>query len=129
MTTPSARSTSSRRRIARSLITRRTQATAPSFRSVRMPSAIVIAPSAATRAQIGALLTQQELLPAERLERAAAGAGAELDATTIVVFVCDVGSSSQIAELRRLTRAARPAAMVVISPPATASEVRRALDA
>ncbi len=53
----------------------------------------------------------------------------EAKASTIVVFVCDVDLAPAMAALRRLRREQRKPAIVVISPPATGTGVRRALDA
>ena len=54
---------------------------------------------------------------------------ADVKASTIVVFVCDVDLAPAMAALRRLHRERRRPAIVVISPPATGTGVRRALDA
>ena len=56
-------------------------------------------------------------------------AGLETDATTIVVFACDIDAPREMTSLRRLRREVRQPAVVVISPPATGTGVRRALDA
>jgi len=53
----------------------------------------------------------------------------ELDTSTIVVLVCDVDKPREMAALRRLRRDAADPAIVVISPPTTATGVRRVLDA
>jgi len=53
----------------------------------------------------------------------------DVDASTVVVFVCDVDAPREIASLRRLERDSRQPAIVVISPRATGTGVRRALDA
>lgn len=56
-------------------------------------------------------------------------AALETDASTIVVFACDVDAPREMTSLRRLRREVRQPAVVVISPPATGTGVRRALDA
>jgi len=52
-----------------------------------------------------------------------------LDQSTIFVFVCDVDEADGMAALRRLRREHSDIAIIVISPPATGTSVRRALDA
>lgn len=52
-----------------------------------------------------------------------------VDDSTIFVFVCDVDEASGMAALRRLRRTQGEPAIIVISPPATGTGVRRALDA
>jgi DNA-binding NarL/FixJ family response regulator len=51
------------------------------------------------------------------------------DADTIIVLACDVDRHREMAALRRLRREAPRPAIVAISPTATATGVRRALDA
>jgi DNA-binding NarL/FixJ family response regulator len=53
----------------------------------------------------------------------------DLDTTTIVVFACDVDRPAEMTALRRLRRNHRAPAIVVVSPQATATAVRRTLDA
>lgn len=52
-----------------------------------------------------------------------------IDAGTIVVFACDVDRHREMAALRRLRREVPGPAIVAVSPTATATGVRRALDA
>lgn len=54
---------------------------------------------------------------------------AAIDSATIFVFVCDVDEASGMAALRRLRREQSKPPIIVISPPATGTSVRRALDA
>jgi DNA-binding NarL/FixJ family response regulator len=51
-----------------------------------------------------------------------------LDASAIVVLVCDVDQPREMATLRRLRREVPGPAIVAVSPTATATGVRRALD-
>ena len=51
------------------------------------------------------------------------------DETSVVILTCDVSRPAEVTELRRLRRATRGAAIVVVSPPLTTTAVRRALDA
>ncbi len=53
----------------------------------------------------------------------------KLDAEAIVILVCDVDRPHEMATLRRLRRELRGPAIVAVSPTATATGVRRALDA
>jgi DNA-binding NarL/FixJ family response regulator len=53
----------------------------------------------------------------------------DLDANAIVVLLCDVDQPRQMANLRRLRREMREPAIIAISPIATGTGVRRALDA
>ena len=53
----------------------------------------------------------------------------ELDAGAIVLIACDVDRPREMAALRRLRREAREPAILAVSPTATATGVRRALDA
>lgn len=53
----------------------------------------------------------------------------ETNASTIAVFACDVDAPREMTSLRRLRREVSQPAVVVISPPATGTGVRRALDA
>jgi DNA-binding NarL/FixJ family response regulator len=53
----------------------------------------------------------------------------DLDANAIVVLLCDVDLPRQMANLRRLRREMREPAIIAISPIATGTGVRRALDA
>jgi DNA-binding NarL/FixJ family response regulator len=53
----------------------------------------------------------------------------DLDANAIVVLLCDVDQPRQMANLRRLRREMREPAIIAVSPIATGTGVRRALDA
>src|ERR1044072_8715183 len=53
----------------------------------------------------------------------------DLDEGSIVVFACDVDLPREMAALRRLRRELREPAVVAVSPTATGTGVRRALDA
>ncbi|HWO82979.1 MAG TPA: response regulator transcription factor [Solirubrobacterales bacterium] len=54
---------------------------------------------------------------------------AAIDSSTIFVCACDVDEADGMAALRRLHREQGKAPIIVISPPATGTGVRRALDA
>ena len=53
----------------------------------------------------------------------------EIDTSTIIVIACDVDRHREMATLRRLRREVPGPAIVAVSPTATATGVRRALDA
>lgn len=67
-----------------------------------------------------------ELTQVETLE---AIADLGIDERTILIIACDVDRPREMAALRRLRREVRGPAIVAVSPPATATGVRRALDA
>jgi DNA-binding NarL/FixJ family response regulator len=92
-------------------------------------SAIVIAPEAGVRARIAAALAAQELDLAAEIEAPARIGEVDADASTIVVFTCDVDRPQEMTSLRRLCRETADSPVVVISPPVTGAGVRRTLDA
>ena len=94
-----------------------------------LPPVIVIASDAETQARIAAVLEDQGSPASAQINAPAAIAGLEVDASTMVVFVCDIDVPQEVTVLRRLCREVRGAAIVVISPPATGAGVRRTLDA
>jgi DNA-binding NarL/FixJ family response regulator len=77
----------------------------------------------------------EDALSSEGLEPRRHGNGSEriadgdLDASAIIVLVCNVDAPREMATLRRLRREWRQPPIVVISPPATGTGVRRALEA
>jgi DNA-binding NarL/FixJ family response regulator len=90
---------------------------------------VVCAHDIGSQDRIVRALTEQELPIRDQVDDPAEAAVLELDATTIVVLVCDVDKPREMAALRRLRRDAPDPAIVVISPPATGTGVRRVLDA
>jgi DNA-binding NarL/FixJ family response regulator len=93
-----------------------------------MPS-IVIADSEEMQDRIAAALAGHGLRPSAQISAPGDLFGWVIDLFTTLVFVCNVDEPREMADLRRLCRQTRPAATVVISPPATGTGVRRALDA
>lgn len=93
-----------------------------------MPS-IVIADSEEMQDRIAAALEGHGLRPAAQIGSPGDLLGWDIRLFTTIVFVCNVDEPREMASLRRLCRETRPAATVVISPPATGTGVRRALDA
>lgn len=90
---------------------------------------VVVASNAETQRRIASALAQQDLRASAQADAPSEVEGLAADASTIVVFACDVDEPREMADLRRLCRDARRPAVVVISPPATGTAVRRALDA
>lgn len=90
---------------------------------------VVCAQSADTHRRIEEALAEQDLPIRECVDDPAEVAALELDTTMIVVLVCDVDRPREMAALRRLRRDSPDPAIVVISPPATGTGVRRVLDA
>jgi len=92
--------------------------------------AVVCPADSTARRRITATLSEQDLeLEQLVFEDPAQLAAAEVAASTIVVFVCNLDLPSEIAALRRLRREVRDPAIVVVSPTVTGTGVRRALDA
>lgn len=91
---------------------------------------IVCADSAAMRRRIAYALSEHELgAELSELDDPELLSKLELDEETIVVLACDVDLPREMAALRRLRRELREPAVVAISPRATGTGVRRALDA
>ena len=107
-------------------------AKAQTSRNARPAAPATIVASAAdkdTHRRIVAALAEQEMEVAVRVEDPNEAAELELDASTVVVLACNVDEAREMAALRRLRREAPQPALVAISPPATGTGVRRALDA
>ncbi|HSS04154.1 MAG TPA: response regulator transcription factor [Solirubrobacterales bacterium] len=92
-------------------------------------SIVVVASSADTQRRISGALAQQDLQPLAEVDSPGEIDELAMETSTIVVFACDVDAPREMASLRRMCRDARQTAIVVISPPATGTAVRRALDA
>jgi DNA-binding NarL/FixJ family response regulator len=92
-------------------------------------SIVVVAASVETQGRIAGALAQQDLHASAQVDSLDAMDELSMEASTIVIFVCDVDAPRDMASLRRMCRDARQQATVVISPPATGPAVRRALDA
>jgi DNA-binding NarL/FixJ family response regulator len=97
--------------------------------STREPALIVIAAEAPLRGEIDAVLMRAELSPLALLEEPEELGRHRLGAEAMLVFACDVDRPAAITALRRLRRRAPAAAIVAVSPQATATAVRRTLDA
>jgi DNA-binding NarL/FixJ family response regulator len=90
---------------------------------------VACAGNADAHRRIELALAEQGLAISDTVDEPAMITSLELDTTTIVVLVCDVDKPREMAALRRLRRDAPDPAIVVISPPATGTGVRRVLDA
>lgn len=90
---------------------------------------VVIAGNAETHRRIADALAEQGLRASAQIGEASEIAELAMDTPAVVVFVCDIDVPRDIADLRRLCREGHSPAVVVISPPATGTAVRRALDA
>jgi DNA-binding NarL/FixJ family response regulator len=103
------------------------EATRPAKASVTS-SLIVIAERAQLRRDLADVMAAAGTRP-EAIARPEALAEYDAGATTIVIFACDVDRPTEMTALRRLRRDHRTPAIVVVSPQATATAVRRTLDA
>jgi DNA-binding NarL/FixJ family response regulator len=90
---------------------------------------LAIVEDASLRHLIAEALREPSMSLVSQLAGPAAVTDMTLDATHILVFVCNVDVPREIASLRRLQREAPEPPIVVISPPTTGTGVRRALDA
>lgn len=90
---------------------------------------LVIAPDGRERTLINGILGQA----GQRAEAVLADRGAldrhKVDEATLLIVPCDVDRPAEVTALRKLSRAAKGAAIVVVSPRVTATAVRRTLDA
>jgi DNA-binding NarL/FixJ family response regulator len=97
---------------------------------VPLAPVLVVAEDDDARILIGALLSaagqEPELVLADPDPTVA---DCRVDGSTVVIVTCDVARPAAVTGLRRLRRTAREAAIVVVSPPLTATAVRRTLDA
>ncbi len=84
-----------------------------------------------TNGKVASTLTQQGLPPQRQLNLAAGQDpdGGLDDNNVIIVLICNVDAPREMATLRRLRQKLRNPPIVVISPPATGTGVRRALEA
>ena len=90
---------------------------------------IVSADNSETHHRIAVALTDQNLRPSLQVDAPGGLFERDVDPTAIIVLACNVDSPGEMATLRRLRRELREPAIIAISPPATGTGVRRALDA
>jgi DNA-binding NarL/FixJ family response regulator len=90
---------------------------------------LVVAGDAGGRSRIEQVLAAAGQEPDAVLEDRIALEAREVDETYVVIVACDVDRPSEVTVLRKLSRAARGAAIIVVSPRVTATAVRRTLDA
>lgn len=93
------------------------------------PLLLVVSAGAQTAERIKAALLARDLPILRTLASPKEIDDADVKGSMIAIFVCDVDQASEMAALRRLHREQGELAIVVISPPATGTGVRRALDA
>lgn len=98
----------------------------PTERPVLRP--VVIA-GRSLRRRMGTALVESGMRPAVLIDDPGDLADLDLEDSTIVIFACDVERPAEVTGLRRLCRATPGLAIVVVSPQATATAVRRTLDA
>lgn len=94
-----------------------------------VPRHHVLSDDAAVARRIVAALEKSGEPGAPSISRPGALGEEPVDPMTIFIFACEVDKAAGMAELRRLRRAHREPPIVVVSPPVTATSVRRALDA
>jgi DNA-binding NarL/FixJ family response regulator len=93
------------------------------------PTHLIVAADDDGRGRIGEALARAGQEPDAVIESRAALAEREVDETYVVIVACDVNRPTEVTVLRKLSRAARGAAIIVVSPRVTATAVRRTLDA
>jgi DNA-binding NarL/FixJ family response regulator len=111
-----------------SLVENRPVAPAPGL-PARRARVLVVAGDAEKRSQIRAVLGAVGQEPVAAVADHTALAGWRVDQATVLVVTCDVDRPAEVTALRKLSRAAHGAAIVVVSPRVTATAVRRTLDA
>lgn len=92
-------------------------------------SLIVISAGSAVAQRVATALADGDLPIFRAIEQPEQIEEGDVDGSTILVFVCNVDLAREMAALRRLRREQREPSITVISPPATGTGVRRALDA
>jgi DNA-binding NarL/FixJ family response regulator len=98
-------------------------------RAISPPPCVVVGPGEKRRAIVAILAVERSGERLHEVESVEMLAALGVDADTIVIFACDVDSPSEMAALRKLGREVREPAIVAVLPTATATGVRRALDA
>ncbi len=101
---------------------------APTTPSIKLPL-LLVSEENTDALRIVEALAERGLSVSRTVETAAEIAETDTQGSTIIIFVCNVDLADEMASLRRLRRELRKPAIVVISPPATGTGVRRALDA
>jgi DNA-binding NarL/FixJ family response regulator len=90
---------------------------------------LVIATDPRERALINGVLGEVGQEPDAVLHDRATLADHRIDEATVLIVACDVDRPTEVTSLRKLSRATKGAAIVVVSPRVTATAVRRTLDA
>lgn len=97
--------------------------------SDQQPQVIVSADDGDTGRRLMAALADRDLRTSLRLGAASGNPVPAVDSKAIIVLAGDINQPGGMATLRRLRRGARESPIVIVSPPATGTGVRRALDA
>ena len=92
-------------------------------------SFLVIAERPGLGSEIASTLADGAIGPLRQLADPSALEESALDSSTLVVYGCEIDRPASVTELRRLRRQLPAAPIVVVSPQATATAVRRTLDA
>jgi DNA-binding NarL/FixJ family response regulator len=95
----------------------------------RFARVLVIAADVRERALIKGVLGEAGQEPAAILAERAVLGDHRVDEASVLIVTCDVDRPTEVTALRKLSRAAKGAAIVVVSPRVTATAVRRTLDA
>lgn len=90
---------------------------------------LVVAAAAGERNRLTGILGQAGQHADAALADRGALARHRVDEATLVIVACDVDRPAEVTALRKLSRVANGAAIVVVSPRVTATAVRRTLDA
>src|ERR1700743_3139850 len=90
---------------------------------------LVIAADARERVLINGALGEVGQEPEAVLHDRAALADHRVDEATVLILACDVDRPTEVTALRKLSRAAKGAAIIVVSPRVTATAARGTLDA
>lgn len=97
--------------------------------SIQLSALLVCADGAEARRRIAAALDAAGMPSPLQLGTHDDLAAIELDGSAVVVLACDIDLVPEMATLRRLRRELPDPSIVVVSPPAPGTGVRRALDA
>jgi DNA-binding NarL/FixJ family response regulator len=97
--------------------------------SGKLTRVLVIADDPRDRALINGVLSEVGQAPDAVLGQRDALDAHRVDEATVLILTCDVDRPTEVTALRKLSRAAKGAAIVVVSPRVNGTAVRRTLDA
>jgi len=95
----------------------------------KQASLVVIAERPRLRSEIASTLSAEAMQPSLQLADPDSLDEGALETSALIIYGCEVDRPASVTELRRLRRQLPTALIVVVSPPATATAVRRTLDA